>query len=160
MPRKIENAGMKLLAVAGLLTVFVCQSQARNRGAIPANTKIYVDAASGFDTYLAAEIQRRHVPLTITTTRAGADYELEAVSGASKIPGPDWWKQWTRGYGEAGIRVVDIRTNTVVFTSGFDRNRSLHTWDAAARTCAARLQSGVRRAESSFRSSAHPLLDF
>jgi hypothetical protein len=160
LPRKIENAGMKLLAVAGLLTVLVFQSQARTSGAIPANTKIYVDAASGFDTYLAAEIQRRHVPLTITTTKAGADYELEAVSGASKIPAPDWWNQWTRGYGEAGIRVVDVRTNTVVFTSGFDRNRSLHTWQTAARACAARLNFGVRRAESSFRSSAPPLLDF
>ncbi len=151
---------MKLLAVAGLLTVFVCQSQAWNTGAIPANTKIYVDAASGFDTYLATEIQRRHVPLTITTTRAGADYELEAVSGASRIPGPDWWNQWTRGYGEAGIRVVDIRSNTVVFTSGLDRNRSLHTWQTAARACAERLKFAVRRAESSFRSSAPRILDF
>lgn len=151
---------MKLLALAGLIIVFVCQSQARNTGAIPANTKIYVDAASGFDTYLAAEIQRRHVPLTITTTKAGADYELEAVSGVNKIPGADWWNRWTRGYGEAGIRVVDIRTDAVVFTAGFDRNRSLHTWQSAARACAARLQSGVRRAESSFRSSAPPLLDF
>jgi hypothetical protein len=151
---------MKLWAVAGLLTVFVCQSQALNTGAIPANTKIYVDAASGFDTYLAAEIQRRHVPLTITTTKAGADYELEAVSGANRIPGPDWWNQWTRGYGEPGILVVDIRTDAVVFASGFDRNRSLHTWKTAARACATRLASGVRRAESSFRSSAPRILDF
>lgn len=151
---------MRLLLVAGLFTVFACQSQARSTGEIPANTKIYVDAASGFDAYLAAEIQRRKVPLTITTTKAGADYELEAVSGASRIPAPDWWNRWTRGYGQPEIRLVDIRTGAVVFTSEFDRNRSLHTWDAAARACVGRLKFGVSRAESTFRSSAHPLLDF
>ncbi|MGA2712887.1 MAG: hypothetical protein ABSG41_07250 [Bryobacteraceae bacterium] len=158
--RTRENSGMKLLLVAGLLTVFVCQSQARKTGAIPANTRIYVDAASGFDTYLSAEIQRRHVPLMITTNKMAADYELEAVSGGLKIPGPDWWNAWTRGYGEPEIRVVDIHTRDVVFTAGLNRNTSLHTWQIAARACVARLQSGVRRAESSFRSSAHPILDF
>jgi hypothetical protein len=156
----MENAGMKLLAVAGLFTVFVCQSQAGDTGAIPANTKIYVEAASGFDTYLAAEIQSRHVPLTITTTRAGADYELQAISGASRIPGIDWLNMWTRGYGKAEIRVVDLRTGAVAFTADFDRNRSLHTWQTAAKACAARLESAVNRAESEHSSSANPILDF
>ena len=151
---------MKLLVVAGLFTAFACQSQARNTGAIPANTTIYVDAAIGFDTWLTAEIQRRHVPLTITTNRNAADYELQAVSGGQKVSGADWWNLWTRGYGKAGIRLVDVRTGAVVFTSDFDRNISLHDWPIAAIACAGRLKSGVSRAESSLPSRADPNLDF
>jgi hypothetical protein len=151
---------MRLLAVAGLFLVFVCQSEARKAGAIPAHTRIYVDPASGFDTYLNAEIQRRHVPLTITTNKNAADYELQALSGGRRVPASDWWNEWTRGYGEAEFRVIDIRTDQVVFMSSLNRNVALHNWKTAARACAGRLKFGVARAESSFRSGAHPVLDF
>jgi hypothetical protein len=150
---------MKLLVIAGLFTAFVGQSQART-GSIPADAKIYVDPASGFDTFLTAEIQRRHVPLTITTSKGAADFELQAVTGGQKVSGADWKSRWLRGYGEAEIRLVDIRTGEIVFTSAFNRNMSLHDWRTAAEACVGRLNSGVNRAESEWPSGAHPTLDF
>ena len=156
-PWKIQ--GMKLLVVAGLVAAFVGQSQAVT-GSVPADAKIYLDPASGFETYLTAEIQRRHVPLTITTNKGAADFELQAVTGALKVAGPDWKSRWLRGYGEAQIRLVDIRSGEVVFTAGFNRNISLHDWHTAAEACAERLKSAVKRAESREPSHANTTLDF
>ena len=110
---------MKSLVFAGffvgLLAILVCRSQAQNVGVIPANAKIYVDAATGFDTYLAAAIKSEHVPLAITNQKDAADYELEAMSGARRIPGASWSILWGRGDAQFVIRLVDIRTSEIVF---------------------------------------------
>jgi hypothetical protein len=150
---------MKLLVVAGLFATFVGQSQALT-GSVPADAKIYVDPASGFEPYLTAEIQRRHVPLTITTNRGAADFELQAMTGGVEVSGPDWKSRWLRGYGDAEIRLIDMRTSEVVFSAGFSRNISLHDWRTAAEACAGRLKYGVNRAESRQPSRAHTTLDF
>lgn len=150
---------MKPFVCACLFLACASLSPAQLTGSIPANAKIYIDATSGFDKYLSAALAKKRVPLTITTQKEEADYELQALSAAQPIPASDWQRLWLRGYGEAGIRVIDLHTGNTVFYSGLNRNQSLHTWDTAAKACAGNLKIGVNRAESRIR-SVDPILDF
>ncbi len=150
---------MKPFLAAGLFAALACLCQAQFAGSIPLNAKIYVDKASGFDHYLAAAIEKRHVPVTITSQKDQADYELDALSGASIVSPADLSSLWLHGYGEAGIRVVNLHTGDMVFTARFDRNASLHDWEAAAKVCASRIRMAVNRAQSRQR-YADPILDF
>lgn len=150
---------MRLLACMMLCAAFASVSQAQLYGSIPANAKIYIDASSGFDTYLDTALRKKHVPLMITTQKNMADYEFQVLSAAQPIPGPDWLTLWLHGYGEANFRVINIRTRDVVFVAQLNRNEFLHDWGTAANACAMTLKAAVRRAESRIR-TASPVLDF
>jgi hypothetical protein len=138
---------MKALFLSGLFAVLVCQAQAQGISVIPANAKIYVDAATGFDTYLAAAIKSQHVPLAITTQKDAADYELEAMSGARKIPSASWSILWGHGDAEAVIRLVDLRTSEIVFVYALEHNKKI-VYDprTTAEACAKQLKFGMNPA--------------
>ncbi|HTA46512.1 MAG TPA: hypothetical protein VK789_28910 [Bryobacteraceae bacterium] len=150
---------MKLFVCACFFGALASLSQAQTHGSIPSNAKIYINATSGFDTYLDSALRKQGVPLSVTTQRDGADYELQALSGGRPIPGSDWLMLWIRGYGEASVRVVNLHTSETVFYTQLDHNSDLHNWDTAAKACASRLKAGVRRGESRIR-TADPTLDF
>lgn len=150
---------MKLFVCACLLGAFASLSQAQTHGSIPPNAKIYIDAASGFDTYMDSAIRKGSVPLTVTTQKDGADYELQALSGGQPIKGSDWLLLWIHGYGQAAMRVVNLHTSETVFYTRMNHNSDLHNWDTAATACATRLKTAVNRAESRWR-VADPILDF
>lgn len=150
---------MKLFTAVGMIAIFACLSHAQTAGSIPADVKIYIDPASGFDTYLAAAVQKYHVPLTITTQKDGADYEFQALGTAEATPASEWLLYWIHGYGEAGMRVINLHTGDTVFFSPLNRNAELHDWSTAARACAGRLRIAVKRAQNRV-SFQHPVLDF
>jgi hypothetical protein len=137
---------MKQLFVAGLLVAWACQAQAEGIGAIRANAKIFVDAATGFDAYLAAAIKSQHVPLAVTTQKDQADYELEAMSGARKIPSASWPILWGHGDAQAVIRLVDIRTSEIVFVYALGSSKLLHDPLITAEACAKQLKFGMNPA--------------
>lgn len=139
---------MKLFVCACLFGAFASLTQAQTHGSIPSNAKIYVNASTGFDTYLDSAIRKGRVPLTVTTTKDGADYELQALMGGKPIPGADWLMLWIHGYGQAGMRLINVHTDETVFYTPLDRNSDLHNWDTAAKACASHLKIGVHRAES------------
>jgi hypothetical protein len=141
-----DNGPMKSLFVAGLLAMGVWQSEAQSIGVIPANAKIFVDAATGFDTYLAAAVKRQHVPLVITTQKDAADYELEAMSGARRVPGSSWSILWGYGDAQAVIRLVDIRTSEIVFVYALGSSKILHNERITAEVCARQLKFGMNPA--------------
>jgi hypothetical protein len=135
---------MKLALV--LAASFCLCSQAQTLITIPSGARIYVDAASGFDTDLAAAIKERDVPLTITTTKGGADYELEAMYGARRIPAAAWSILWGRGDAEAAIRLVDLHTGEIIFVYPLQRSKLVHDRKATAEACAKQLKFGMNPA--------------
>jgi hypothetical protein len=144
MPAYTDNRCMKSLFLAGLFAVLACQSQAQNVGVIPANAKIYVDAATGFDTYLAAALKSENVLLAITNQKDTADYELEAMSGARRIPGGSWPTLWGRGDAQSVIRLVDIRTSEIVFVFAMAPGKKVvYEQRTTAEACAKQLKRGM-----------------
>ena len=150
-PHNTDNLSMKLLFVACLFAALVCQvlvchAQAQSISLIPANAKIYVDTATGFDTYLAAAIKSQHVPLAITAREDTADYKLEAMSGARRIPSAGWSILWGHGDAQAVIRLVDIRTSEIVFVYALESSKILHDRRTTAEACAKQLKFGMNPA--------------
>jgi hypothetical protein len=137
---------MKSTLALVLAVSFCLCSQAQNLFTINPGARIYVDAASGFDTPLAAAIKERGVPVAITTTKDGADYELEAVFGARRIPASAWAILWGHGDDEAAIRLVDLHTSEIVFVFPLFRIKALHDPKATAEACARQLKFGMNPA--------------
>jgi len=82
---------MKALMLAGLLATGLLTIQAEGAVVIPLDARIYIDPGSSFDTWLTAALEKRHVPLTVTTDKSKADYAVEE-----------------------GIRLVDLRNGEVI----------------------------------------------
>jgi hypothetical protein len=130
-----------------LLVAFFCLcSQAQTLITIAPGARIYVDAASGFDTDLAAAMKERGVPLAITTTKDGADYELEAIYGTRRIPAAAWSILWGHGDDETAIRMVDLHTSEIVFVYQLQRSKVVHDRKATAEACARQLKFGMQPA--------------
>jgi hypothetical protein len=137
---------VKPLAVACLLAAFSYQGYAQNLITIAPGARIYVDAASGFDTELATAIRERAVPLAITTTKDGADYELEAIYGARRIPASAWSILWGHGDDSTAIRLVDLHTGEIVFVYPLSHTKAMHDRKATAEACAKQLKFGMNPA--------------
>jgi hypothetical protein len=140
---------MKYLTVAALLALSAVGSPAQTR-VVPANPRIYVDAATGFDAYLSEAAARNHVAITLTTQKEGADYEFDALAGGQIVPGANWSTLWSPGINQAWIRLVDLKDSGLVFTCTVNRHSGAgHGPQLAAESCAKHLRATVNH-------SAHP----
>ena len=62
-----------------LLALGLCCSAAEHKATVPSGSAIYVDSSSGFDKFLSAALQARHVPLRIVSVPEQADYALDSA---------------------------------------------------------------------------------
>ena len=134
-----------ILALAFAASFGLC-AQAQNLITIAPGARIYVDAASEFDAPLANAIKERGVPLAITTTKDGADYELEAMYGARRIPASAWAILWGHGDAQTAIRLVDLHTGEIIFIYQLPRSKVVHDRKATAEACAKQLKFGMNPA--------------
>jgi hypothetical protein len=155
---------MKYFTVAAFVALAAAGAQAQSVITIPAGAKIYVDAASGFDTRFAAAIKDQGIPLEITTKKAEADYELEAMSGERKIPASAWSVLWGRGDDQATIRVIDLHTSEIVFVYTLQRSKKIvYDPKTTADACAKQLKFGMNPAtipQKERLEPKNPALDF
>lgn len=140
-----------LLSQALLACVFtfsVCAADAPAENRIPAGSKIYIEAGDGFDTYLSAALQKKHVPVSVVAEKAKADYELSGVSDHVKA---GWAKIAFTGQihsdEQASVKLVDLKTSEVVFAYAVNKKNSLHGRQTAAEACAKHLKLAVEGKE-------------
>ncbi len=139
---------MKTLLSQALLacafTLPVCAAEAPAEKRIPAGSKIYIEAADGFDTYLSAALQKKHVPVSIVADKEKADYELSGVSDHVKA---GWAKIVFAGQihsdEQASVKLVDLKTSEVVFAYAVNKKNSMHGRQTAAEACAKHLKEEV-----------------
>jgi len=108
---------------------------------IPRNSKIYIAPtrpeepknlqAEGFESYLAAALRKKNVPLLIVADRAQADFIIE---GTSNQRDPGWAKklilQDFRKSTSASMTVTNLKTGVVAYADSSDRssaNRGLRS---------------------------------
>jgi curli biogenesis system outer membrane secretion channel CsgG len=124
-----------LFATALALTV-TCAAFAAGPS-VPAGSKVYVEAADGFDTYLTAALQKKKVPVVVVTEKDKADYELSGVSDHQKA---GWAKVVFMGQihsdEQAGVKLVNLKTGEVVFAYAVNKKNSVHGRQTAAESCA------------------------
>lgn len=136
----MNKARIGIFALLFTATVFA----AEERRTVPAGSKIYVEASDGFDNYLTAALQKKKVPVTVTTTKSSADYELDGVSDHQK---PGWAKTVFLGQihsdDQASVKLVNLKSGDVVFSYAVNKKNTLHGRQTAAEACAKHLKDIV-----------------
>jgi len=111
---------------------------------IPAGSTIYVDAADGFDVYMAAAIQKKKVPVSVVTDREKADYVLEALAHHEE---KGWASKIFLGHRDstdATVRLINIKTGDVVWAYAVHKKNSFRANQSTAEACAKHLKKVVR----------------
>jgi hypothetical protein len=106
-------------------------------GVTHAGAKIYLEPQGGFETYLAAALTKKHVPVTIVGDPEQADYVLEAApvehkteSTGSKVARCLFlYCAGIEGVESTSVRLIEQKTKTTVWSytvnKGHQREQSL-----------------------------------
>jgi len=88
---------------------------------IPRNSKVYIAPMDGFETYLAAALRKKEVPLTMVTDRDQADFE---ITGTHEKKNAGWAKTIfvsPSPSASASMQVVNLKTKVVVYADSSHR---------------------------------------
>jgi hypothetical protein len=151
MPLKVNITALLLI----LMFVFSCQlaltqtSKAALEQSIPKGAKVFIaPVEGGFETYLAAGLQKKQVPVVIVASREKAEYEMSGVAESEKA---GWAKMLFLGSGaskeQAGIKVMNIQTEEVVFAYAVHKSNSARGKQSAAEACAKHLKEKIEKGE-------------
>lgn len=138
-------AGLVLALAANGALAQEGKSVDQSKKAIERSSKIYIaPIEGGFDTFLAAAIIKKQVPVTVVTDRTKADYEVTGISSSEKA---GWAKMLFMGVDNsndmASIKVVDIKSNEVVYGYSVRKGNSYRGKQSAAEACAKHLKEKI-----------------
>ena len=112
---------------------------------LPRAARVFIEPVeSGFENYLAAAIQKKNVPLVVVTNRDKADFILSSVAETDKA---GWAKMLFLGTDaskeQAGIKIVDPKTEEVVFAYAVHKGNSARGKQSAAEACAKHIKEKI-----------------
>jgi hypothetical protein len=113
--------------------------------AIERNSRVYISPIEGgFDTFLAAAIIKKQVPVVVVTDRAKADYEISGIASTEKA---GWAKMLFMGVDNsndlASIKVVELKSSEVVYGYAVRKGNSYRGKQSAAEACAKHLKGKI-----------------
>jgi len=143
---------MKIRIVSLVLAAGICSSGLlyARQPAVRPQARIYVQADNGFDLYLTAALEKKHVPVNVVTDKSQADFEVGASHSAN----------------EAGVKLVDLSNGDVIFAYSTWAKSEHKAEQTAADAFAKRVNNAieVRRAHRRSKLSAllkkNPAFDF
>jgi hypothetical protein len=137
----------KIFLLGSCLSVFAFSGMAKavESPTIPAGSKVFIAPMNGFETYLRAAIEKKHVPVQIVEEKEKADFEISGHSdsqkaSAAKIIIMGSWHSRE----EAGISVANIKTGEVVFAYAVHKENSTHGKQSTAEACAKHLKEKIK----------------
>ena len=138
---------MALIAPVAAWTPDQTQLTQDANGRIPAGSRLYIGPIEGgYDIYLAAAMHKKEVPIIIVTDRSKADFELSGVSESEKA---GWAKVvfWgnTNSAERASVKVVNIKTGTVVWGYNVNKGSSVRGKQSSAEACAKHLKEKIEK---------------
>lgn len=112
---------------------------------IERSSRIYIaPIEGGFDTFLAAAIIKKQVPVVVVTDRAKADYEITGIASTEKA---GWAKMLFMGVDNsndmASIKVVELKSSEVVYGYAVRKGNSYRGKQSAAEACAKHLKEKI-----------------
>lgn len=142
---------IRLVAVRWLLLMLVTltasaqSSKAALDKPIPRGARVFIaPVEGGFETYLAAGIQQKKVPVVVVGSRDKADFEISAVAESEKA---GWAKMLfarsANSMEEAGIKITNIKTDEVVFAYAVHKSNSARGKQSAAEACAKHMKEKI-----------------
>jgi hypothetical protein len=128
---------IKHITLSNLLLILILNSVSPALGITHAGAKIYLGPQGGFETYIAAALTKKHVPVTIVGDPEQADYVLEAApvehkaeSTGSKVARCLFlYCAGIEGVESTAVRLIDQKTKDTVWSytvhKGHQREQSL-----------------------------------
>jgi hypothetical protein len=112
---------------------------------IAKGSRFFIGAIEGgYDIYLAAAMHKKEVPIVIVTDKSKADFELSGVTESEKA---GWAKtiflKNTSTAEQASIKVVNLKTGTVVFGYNVNKSSSARGKQSSAESCAKHLKEKI-----------------
>jgi len=108
-------------------------------------SKVFIEPAGGFETYLAAALQKKKVPVQIVSDKEHADFTIRTASEQTKA---SWAKiiVWgdTHADEQASITVSDAKSSVVVFAYAFSQHSSFRGFQTSAESCAKHLGEFIK----------------
>ena len=140
------KSGTVLAVLCCVLQFCVFASAAEEGPAILKNAKVYIAPMNGFETYIMAAMEKKHVPLQIVADKTKADYEINGNAESRK---PGWAKvifaKQTRSDEQASINLTDLKTGAIVFAYAVNKQNSVHGKQSAAEACAKHLKERIEK---------------
>lgn len=112
---------------------------------LPKGARIYIaPIQNGFETYIAAGLEKKKVPVVVVSDRTKADYELSGVSDSDKA---GWAKMLFLGSQQtnesASIKIVDLKTGNVVFAYSVNKSNSARGKQSAGEAVAKHINEKI-----------------
>lgn len=148
----IQPSGKHTLVALGLAfflaTVAAGQegkSVDQSKKPVERSSRIYIaPIEGGFDTFLAAAIIKKQVPVVVVTDRTKADYEITGIASTEKA---GWAKMLFMGVDNsndlASIKVVELKSSEVVYGYAVKKGNSYRGKQSAAEACAKHLKEKI-----------------
>jgi hypothetical protein len=135
-----------------VLSLMILAGVVSARAQAPQTTKVLPMGATvfiapmdnGFDTYLKAAIEAKHVPVTLVRDRSQAKFEISGHADSTKASTAKKAIQLNFHSSEqASIQVANIETGTVVFAYSVNKSSSAHGKQSTAEACAKHLKDKI-----------------
>ena len=148
----IQPKGKQFLASLGLALILAAaaagqegKSVEQSSKAIERGSRIFIaPIEGGFDTFLAAAIIKKQVPVVVVTNRTKADYEISGIANTEKA---GWAKMLFMGVDNsndmASIKVVYLMSDEVVYGYSVRKGNSYRGKQSAAEACAKHLKQKI-----------------
>jgi hypothetical protein len=140
---------MKQTLCATLFTIALClgaSGVAVGQQPIAAGSKVYIEPMNGFETYMAAAIQKKKVPLIVVSDESVADY---VMTGNAEHQKAGWAKVAFTGSihsdEQASVSMVSTKTKELVFAYAVNKKNTLHGEQTSAEACAKHLKEKIEK---------------
>ena len=115
---------------------------------IPSGSKVFIEPMNGYEIYLSAALQKKHVPIAVITQKDKADF---IITGDSDTKKAGWAKIVFMGNlhsdEEASVTMVNNKTGVVVFAYAVNKKNTLHGQQTSAEACAKHLKNRIEKRE-------------
>jgi hypothetical protein len=115
---------------------------------IPAGAKLYLASMNGFETYLAAAIRKKEVPVTLVTSKAMADFE---VTGSAESKKPGLFKTLMTGASGSdegmSVAVTHIKSGAIVYAYQYQKGNTWHGKQSSSEAAAKHLKNHIEGKE-------------
>lgn len=113
--------------------------------ALPTGARIFLaPMPNGFETYVAAGLEKKKVPVVVVIDRDKADYELSGVSDSDRA---GWAKMLFLGSQQtnetASIKIVNLKTGNVVFAYSVNKTNSVRGKQSAGEAVAKHINEKI-----------------
>jgi hypothetical protein len=146
MPMRIRVVLMALMiSLVGAGQAFPQDPKVDTDARIPRGARLFIATIDGgYDIYLAAAMHKKEVPVVIVTDKSKADFELSGVTESEKA---GWAKIVFMGNTntaeQASIKVVNLKTATVVFGYNVNKSSSARGKQSSSEACAKHLKEKI-----------------